>query len=125
MGFGIFWCIQYGSFCSPEFQKISFKGERYEVSLPWKDPDQILSDNYQLCQRRLGSLIQHLQQNPEILKEYDSIIQNQIKQGIVEYIEKPTQEEFGRIHYLPHHAVIRHERETTKIQVISLTRDMI
>ena len=76
-----------------EFQnKIRFTGGRYEVSLPWKNPNQGLPDNYELCLRRLWGLIRRLRQNPEVMKEYDSIIQNQIHQGIVELVGNATKE---------------------------------
>ena len=109
-----------------EFQdKIHFTGERYEVSLPWKNPHQTLPDNYELCQRRFQGLTRRLRQNPEVLKEYDSIIQNQIRQGIVEFVDTKSKDTDGsvretpeRIHYLPHHAVIRCDKDTTKIRVV-------
>ena len=105
--------------------KIRFTTGRYEVSLPWKDSHQTLPDNYELCLRRLWGLIRRLRQNPEVLKEYDSIIQNQIKQGIVEPVEPmdkvaniSVRETVERIHYLPHNAVIRHDKDTTKVRVV-------
>ena len=60
------------------------------------------------------------------MREYDSIIKSQLQQGIVEMVEL-LQEEFGiqeeseRVHYLPHHAVIRQDKETTKLRRESLS----
>ena len=37
---------------------------------------------------------------------------------MVEVVDDPAQMDGGRLHYLPHHAVIRHEKETTKLRVV-------
>ena len=52
-----------------------------------------------------------------MLQEYDSIIHEQLKRGIVEEVKDPevTPEV---IHYLPHHAVTRQDKETTKVRVV-------
>ena len=76
------------------------------------------SDNFKLSLKRMWGLIRHLRQSPEILAEYNSIIQSQLKQGIVKLVNSPTEEKNHRVHYLPHHAVIRRSATTTKIRVV-------
>ena len=74
-----------------EFEEsIQFRDGRYQVSLPWKDPHPVLPDNYQLCVKRLHGLLRRLRQDPNMLDQYDSIIRDQIKQGIVQPVEPPT-----------------------------------
>ena len=34
--------------------------------------------------------------------EYDSVIKDQIKKGIVEVVEAPTHGEVGKVYYIPH-----------------------
>ena len=53
---------------------LQVKNGRYEVSLPWREYHDDLPDNYSLSRRRLHGLLKRLQQNPEVLREYDSII---------------------------------------------------
>ena len=53
-----------------------------------------------------------------LLKEYDHIIKDQISKGIVERIPESNQIDDNLIHYLPHHAVIRRERSTTKLRIV-------
>ena len=53
---------------------------------------------------------------PEILKEYNDVITNQLQLGIIERIE--TMGEIGRVTYLPHRAVIREDKHTTKVRVV-------
>ena len=57
---------------------------------------------------------------PELLHEYNQIIQEQIREGIVERIPKEEIEKMDgeSMHYLPHHAVIRKDRETTKLRIV-------
>ena len=66
-----------------------------------------------------------LKSDTNLLKEYDNIIQEQRKNGIVEIVpetEDQTLEEgklsTRRIHYSPHHAVVRRDRETTKVRIV-------
>ena len=37
-------------------QQIRFDGNRYEVSLPWKEHHPSLPDHYELCEKRLGTM---------------------------------------------------------------------
>ena len=60
-------------------ERITFEKDRYKVHLPWKLPHPILPDNYKLSMKRLGNLLKHLNQDPEVLKEYDSVIKEQLK----------------------------------------------
>ena len=76
-----------------------------------------LPDNYRLCQTRLKGLLYRLRRNPEVLKEYDGIIRDQLAKGIVQLVENPEAVS-GKRHYLPHHAVIRKGKSTTRVRVV-------
>ena len=73
--------------------------------------------NYNLCLNRLTGLLRRLKGNLDILKEYDSIIREQLKQKIVEVILESDNDP-PVIHYLAHHAVIRREKSTTKVRIV-------
>ena len=75
-------------------------------------------DNYQLSLNRLDGLLRRLQQDNDILREYDSIIKTQIQQGIVEIVEQPEQTDAERVHFLPHHAVVRRDKDTTRLRIV-------
>ena len=96
----------------PLFDNISFNGTRYSIQLPWKESHKELPTNFTSSQARLKSLLSRLRKDPEILKEYDSVIKNQLEAGITERVYELDQAE--KVHYLPHQAVIRKEAETTK-----------
>ena len=99
-------------------QTVQFKNGHYEVSLPWKNSHPMLPDNYLLSKKRLEGLVKRLRHDPEVLKEYDSIIQSQRSQGIVEEVGRREESAEGQIHYLPHHAVVRRDKSTTKVRVV-------
>ena len=99
-----------------EFQKeITFKNGRHEVSLPWKQSP-ILPDHYDLALRRLNGLLKHLQQNSDMLLQYDTVIKEQLNRGIIEVLDKPQARTNHQVHHLPHHhVVIQEDKKTTKL----------
>ena len=96
---------------------ITFSDGRYQVSLPWKEFHSPLPDNYQLSLSRLWGLLRRLKQNPTILQEYDHVIKDQLEKGIIEPVPEDAARP-DRIHYLPHHAVIRSDKSTTRVRVV-------
>ena len=92
-------------------ETITFKGGRYQVALPWKEFHKPLPDHYQLSLKQLWGLLRRLRQNPTVLQEYDRIIQDQLKKGIVEPVSEKSPAT-NRLHYLPHHAVVRSGKST-------------
>ena len=96
---------------------VTLRNGRYEVSLPWREYHEPLPNNYNLSLNRLHSLLQRLKRTPAIFREYDAIIRDQLSKGIVERVNHSTNV-LGKVHYLPHHAVIRRNKETTKVRVV-------
>ena len=99
-------------------QSVCFREGRYEVSLPWKASHIPLPDDLSLSQKRLQGLLRRLRQDPDTLQEYDSIIRVQLQQGIVEEVLQPDEGMEGRVHYLPHHAIVRKDKETTRVRIV-------
>ena len=98
-------------------QKIWFDKGRYSLPLPWKQDIRIkIPDNYAQCIKRVLSLWKRLKTKPENLKTYDDIIKQQEKDGIIERcVTDPAD---GKVHYLPHHCVIREDKETSKLRIV-------
>ena len=96
---------------------ITFSQGRYQVALPWKEFHDTLPDHYQLSLKRLHGLLRRLRQEPAILKQYDRTIREQLESGIIEAVDvsEPTPD---KVHYLPHHGVIRTDKTTTKLRVV-------
>jgi len=84
-------------------------------SLPWK-PNQStrLQSNFRLAKQRLEGLLKRLHQNPEVRREYHSVMQEQLRQGIIEKVV----DDGGPVNYLLHHAVIQKDKTTTKLRIV-------
>ena len=76
--------------------------------MPFKDSDNmILPDNFSMSVKRLKTQVQRLKSKTDILKEYHSVICEQLEQGIVEHVDVAELKEPGTVHYLPHREVLR------------------
>ena len=83
----------------------------YETRLPWKVNHPTLPTNEAGSKRRLEQLVRKLERNGQY-KKYNSIIQDQLKEEIVEPApEVATVREF----YIPHKEVTRENAESTKL----------
>ena len=75
-----------------------------------------MTRDLELRTSRLKSLVNRLKNDPELLFEYNHIIEDQLQMGIVERV--PAGElDSCQAHYLPRHGVVRSE-ETTKLRVV-------
>ena len=99
-------------------KSIKFKDGRYIVGLPWKEHHKELPLNYGNSLQRLNTQIRRLKRAPELLREYDQVIREQERDGVIEPVTNLEVGENGRTHYLPHHAVIRRDAKTTKVRVV-------
>ena len=101
-----------------EFNKsIQLVNGRYQVWWPWREENPNLFNNYKLSYGRLASTVTQIKKNPETMKQYNNIIEDQVKKGIIEKIDDNTVE--GEIkHYIPHHGVIKPNNLTTKLRIL-------
>ena len=63
------------------------------------------------------SLYKTLKNDPGLLETYDEIFKEQLSLGIIERIDTPNSKP-GQVHYLPHHPVIRSDKETTEVRAV-------
>ena len=89
---------------------------RYQVRLPWKEGCLPESSGYPQCAKRLEHVYSNLKTEPVLLQEYDNVIRQQLRTGIIEEVSEPTK--FEGTYYLPHHGVVRREKLTTKVRVV-------
>ncbi|XP_060608441.1 uncharacterized protein LOC132760480 [Ruditapes philippinarum] len=97
-------------------ESLVFKDNRYYVKWPWRGDNYEVPENRPLAFGRLKSLVKRFKDNLDVLQKYDSVIQDQLEKGIIEKVE--TSEQNGHIHYLPHHAVIKPDKSTTKLRIV-------
>jgi hypothetical protein len=84
------------------------------VNLPWKTDVIPRSSSYGLCLKHLHQLKSRLDKDKLVLQEYDRIIKDQEKMGIIDSVTGPDETSY----YLPHHGVIREDKETAKLRVV-------
>ena len=97
-------------------RNLSFDGKRYKVKLPFKTHYESLPDNYSIAKSRLIRLQKQLNLNPELRESHDTVIKTYLDENIVEEVK--DDKTFENVHYLPHRAVIKNERDTNKIYVV-------
>ena len=90
------------------------------MELPRKENHPAISSDYELCLSHLKCLQQKMLKEPEVIHEYNQIIEEQVNKGIVKKVatEENKGNENERVHYLSHHDVTRRDRETTKLRVV-------
>ena len=86
----------------------------YQTELPWKGNHPKLPTNEKNSKKRLDQLIWKLEKNKQY-EEYNDIIQEQFRQGI---IETAPEESSGKEFYIPHKGVIKEEAESTKLRIV-------
>lgn len=97
--------------------KYNMKNQQYEVAIPWKDNLDEIPDNYKMAVQRLENTEKRLLKNPQLAKSYSDIIDQYLQKG---YIKKAmtTHNSNEKKWYLPHFAVLRPDKMTTKVRIV-------
>lgn len=95
---------------------IIFDGERYQVSLPWKDKS-VLMNNSGSALKRLNQLSRRFERDPLLGDRYETIFREWLDQGIIERVVNPEVHS-GPVFYLPHRPVVKESSSTTKIRPV-------
>lgn len=74
-----------------------------EVSLPWKEYQPLLTENYKVAVSCLNCVLKCLRRNPELFTEYNRIEDKQSSKGIISEVDPCAEVKVGHLHYLPHH----------------------
>ena len=84
------------------------------MRLSWKPNHPDLPTNEAGSKRRLANLVKRLESNGTY-ERYDEIIQDQLKQGVIETAPpNPTKKEI----YIPHKGVAKQDAESTKLRIV-------
>ncbi|XP_060559756.1 uncharacterized protein LOC132719843 [Ruditapes philippinarum] len=95
---------------------ITYKDGRYVAKLPWQDDHSVLHTNYEICRKRTENTIKRLSTEPDILKNYGQIIEDQLKRGFIEKCDTNVTTS-NPVHYTPHHYV-KKDSNTTPIRIV-------
>ncbi|XP_054091244.1 uncharacterized protein LOC128922882 [Zeugodacus cucurbitae] len=107
-------------FCEENYEKTTRRSSdgRYVVTLPFKEPT-----NIDIGQSRHIALAQFLRNEKSLLKrpdvkaEYDKTIMEYLELGHMKRVKNGSTDKATQ-YYLPHHAVIKPDRITTKLRVV-------
>ena len=95
---------------------LCFDGERYCVRLPFTESFSQIPDDFSNSFTRLKNLKVKLQNNDELKKNYCRVLHEYESQRIIEKIDHIA--EPGGVHYLPHRAIVKSGKETSKIRIV-------
>lgn len=102
-------------------QTITHKDGRYQVELPWRPDRPDLPNNIRVAKGRFEGLKRRLKMNVTLYTRYNDVIQDYLQQGICEDAPENTsaaEQPEAVKYYMPHHAVLREDKITTKLRVV-------
>ena len=98
---------------------LSFDGMRYKTSIPWKRDHPSLKDNYHQAVQRLKGIGHSLKRDEFKQQEYSKAITQYINEGFAEEVKpEDIHESENKVRYLPHHAVYKGDRLSTKVRIV-------
>ncbi|GFQ90756.1 integrase catalytic domain-containing protein, partial [Trichonephila clavata] len=98
--------------------KYDEKSKRYRVRLPWKLEARELKDNREIAEKRYTRLRKLFQKNRHLFLEYREVLQNYLKQGIIELVPDSDSDSNNVTFYLPHREVIRKDRPSSQLRIV-------
>ncbi|CAH2085909.1 unnamed protein product [Euphydryas editha] len=109
--------------CEEIFVKTTKRDEsgRYIVNLPFRsaDPTCKYNNSKDIALRRYTTLERRLDKDHKLKQQYNEVLQEYLDLGHMEEVPKEKQDLKGAV-YLPHHAVVRDQKDTTKRPVSKL-----
>ncbi|GFX60671.1 DUF1758 domain-containing protein [Trichonephila clavipes] len=102
-----------------EFDKsVNFVDGRYRVNLPWKPGmREALQNNKTVARKRFEGLVRRFKCDHELFCEYKDVIDDYVRECIVERTSCDSLLD-SQGFYLPHHAVIRSDKTTSRIRIV-------
>ncbi|GFY48814.1 integrase catalytic domain-containing protein [Trichonephila inaurata madagascariensis] len=98
--------------------KYDEKAKRYKAGLPWKLETRELRDNREIAEKRFTRLRKRFQKNPHLFLEYREVLQNYLKQGIIELVPNSDSDSNNVTFYLPHREVIRKDSPSSQLRIV-------
>ncbi|XP_064624611.1 uncharacterized protein LOC135486058 [Lineus longissimus] len=97
-------------------ESLRYVGDRFEVGIPWKREKPNLPDNRSMAEKRLRSLEASFRRRPEVGEQYKNAFNQNIEKGYVRKLSPEEASEKGW--YLPHFAIVKKDKETTKVRIV-------
>ncbi|GFW53763.1 reverse transcriptase domain-containing protein [Trichonephila clavipes] len=93
---------------------LKFNNGMYETKIFWEDKPSDLENNWAIAKRRFDNLNIKMKDNNWLYNECINIVKDQIKENIVDECSS----HFEIYSYMPHSAVVRKDKETTKVRKV-------
>ena len=98
---------------------LSFENGRCSTKLPFEEFYSDLPDNYHLAVERFSYLKRRSNKEKTLSEEYNKIFNDYLNNDIIDKLDvKKDNPSVAKVPYLPHHPVIKPDRETTKIRIV-------
>ncbi|XP_035223434.1 uncharacterized protein LOC118196140, partial [Stegodyphus dumicola] len=103
-----------------EFESgITYQNKRYKVKLPWKpNMKTLLENNEQIAMKRFLRLKSSFTNDPSLFCEYSTVLKNYLSENIIEPVPVDEVNLRQNTFYLPHQAVIRTDKTTSKLRIV-------
>ncbi len=96
---------------------VKFADDHYQVAIPWRENRIQLPNNYRMALQRLQSLEKRLQKCSQMAVAYSDVIAKHLEKGYIRKVN-PSEKEPINKWYLPHFAVVKSDRTTTKTRIV-------
>ncbi|XP_037826545.1 uncharacterized protein LOC119614493 [Lucilia sericata] len=108
------------SLCEETFKTTTLRlpNGRYQVNLPFIYPPVELGNSRHVAMAQFLRNEKSLMKKPELKMEYDNVLQEYIDLGHMKPIKYNPNIPSNTHYYLPHHAVVKLDRVTTKVRVV-------
>lgn len=92
---------------------------RYVVKLPFKTTGPVCVDGNSraIAEKRLQGLYSRFKKNTDLHKKYTEVMEEYLQLGFIEKIPETEEKNINAV-YIPHHPVIRNDKDTTKVRVV-------
>ena len=121
---------QANSYLSPDEREAEAKttltlrhnGDRFVVGIPWlgaDDSPSILKSSERYARQRLSNLHNTFQRKPGLQPQYSKVLQTYLEKGYIRKVPESKVSKAGvQQWFLPHFAIIREDKATTKVRVV-------
>ncbi|XP_011705550.1 PREDICTED: uncharacterized protein LOC105460749, partial [Wasmannia auropunctata] len=108
------------SLCEEEFRDTHYRmaDGKFVVRLPCREEPDCLGDSREFALKRLHSILRRLDRDPKLKTHYTECVQEYLKSGHMSRVHRNAESTNEIAYYLPHHAVVKEERTTTKLRVV-------
>ncbi|GFV32399.1 uncharacterized protein TNCV_1676851 [Trichonephila clavipes] len=98
---------------------ISYQNKRYKVKFPWKpNMKTLLENNEEVARKRFLKLRSRFKNDSSLFEDYKLVVNNYLSEKIIERVPFEEENLKHNIFYLPHRAVIRTDKTTSKLRIV-------